>query len=437
MSNYKKIIYIVGVKVLAVSIFSHLIFAFYYYYNSSSFNDFLIFSYGSDSAAFQLVLSDFLSNGADGQLFSTYFDEGKIVHILLYYPYSYFFGINLYSSFFIVLQNLVLYFASAFLIIGNFRISNKHEFFPLTDVSYFLAVVALFFPISYFVPVSFLRDTLVLFVLVYVVFFTNSFLNKPSIINASFLLFLAVILFNLRSFYVYIYLFSVFLFCLVELWSRKKIFYLLFLLFVFSVLSLFFFEDVVMGSFRRLLMLSEDDLAALDGADSLIVSESELYSGEIDILNLAAIFFERLVLGSAKFLITPIFTSYITVFFDSKQYNFYKGFEIDLLEVTAAFLYNFFILPLFVGALWEFLIKLRRNLYITDVVTLSICFSTVLVYGVKFLGGRNSKVDLIYQLFALIFIQAKGFNYRVSLFVIIFMVFINVAYALSFVRGLV
>ena len=434
--NWKRATSLVNTKAIILSILFHLLFSIFYYYNSIRFQNFNSYSFGSDSLIYQKILEDLIKDGLQSTLVQNYISDGKITHVFLYQPIGSILGINTLSAYVIILQNILLLFSSYFFLFGYIKkkISNQGITIKQINTAKAVSLILLFLPVSFITPVSFLRESLILFSTTTVLYFLN---YKKRIIPYILLPIILLILAYLRSMYVYLFALGITANHLISINSHKK----KYIITILAIVVLFlipkeYISQFFIGIFRRLLFLQDADIGSLGKNSYLAINTDILYSKNFSVLSVFNIFVTRFIIGSIRFILTPLFaSSLIDLTMPPTLFSFYKGMEVKIIDIFSAFQYNFFLLPLSIGALYNF-IKNKSIKYDASLLLLLIyILGTIAVYGVKFLGDRNMRIDLIYQPLLILFIACYGSKKSVFYAVILFMIALNLVYLILKSKG--
>lgn len=388
------------------------------------FNGFSGFNIGSDSVLYEKVLLSIKETNSfeNAYKYEWLKNDGKIFGV---YLNSFVYKMNttpIQNQIIIFILNLILH---IFNIITGLRIykekvENSHE---NRNNRFVKGILLIFYFGGIALIPTFLRDILNLSLIVEFIYL---FFVKKVKWYHPLLLFCLFALANIRPLYSIVIIVYLVLYEFLKINNlkyqvkRNRFFTGIFIIIIFGLI--FFLLDgnlIIKDALKRTLVLMPKDEHHLGVFQSLNIEYDNFDNvSTIRIIGLAII---RFIVGAIRFVLAPVFTLYLN--FITKK-SFYYGFDIHLIHLIQAFLYNFILFPLIIN----FVIEYFKSKTLNDLerFILFILLGIILTYSIKFLGMRNPKVDYIYQYLLMIFLFGKCIEKSNFLIGFGFMVFVNI-----------
>ena len=356
----------VSITILTISMMIYgVLYLSHVYINLDSLNP------GSDSKYFyDLILKSSDYYNFDNRDLIVLDNDSKVMHLILYKGIlltSNILGANFYLIAYIF--NIIMYCAT----ILNFYKLKKSRSFNLLILANLIAPLVVF---------SLLRETFIVFIISEILIILSfKRLNYLRLITLNYLLL------KLRAFLVFPSI-------LLVLRRNKRLF--IFTIILLSLIVIKYNSDLAINIIKS--SLYSADTLGIDEVNFILSNEAIL---NLNVFQTVLLFFQRLIIGMPKFLITPLITSQILDFNILSSDGVYNGFYHSILYLGYSCFFTFIIFPKVTYSIFQ-----NR---VSKGTSVSYNFSLVMItllsfaYGVKFLGAHHFKIDFIlFPLFILI-----------------------------------
>ncbi|MDE5421915.1 hypothetical protein L3073_06820 [Ancylomarina sp. DW003] len=387
-----------------------------YVCNISIFYDCQSLSYGSDSSYFESILLSIQKDGLVSTTFNNFLGENKFLAIYLNSIFYRCFDGQIVPALFVFLFNLIIHFLS---VINLFFIYNKllKNGKAINSNKIIFSVLISYNVIALLMIFSFLRGVYILFFIteiIYLIFYREKSHYKLLAVI------LVIGLFYLKGFYAFIL--SLFLIFNILMSKRVKdkllqlsLFKLVVLGGVFLIVVFMALQEHLKIMLSKMLILVGNDYQNMMKYGSDVLKEEDFYSGDLSLRTLIQMFIRRGISGTIRFILTPVFSTYLVdfTFIKTVSSHYYFGIESKVLVLLHSLGKNFIIFPAFVSSLFTLKKRVRQEVSPNLIVMyLIVCliFGTMLIYGVKFFGNRHFKIDYVFDMLMLLF----AFSYPIS-----------------------